>query len=170
MRSHKPVGCSDRRGFTLVEVMIATSISLMVVAGMVGLFISMLTSWKEMTLRLDADSDVNIAMSRMVYGMGGRLGLRSASSGSVQITSGAGGWTVRYLTGGAAPQTNSFVYSASADTLVLNPGAVLAGRNISYAWIATQGSYLVVTLRVDKVEGSLDARREIGTTIACRNI
>ena len=170
MRSIKTTRGSNRRGFTLVEVMIATSISLLVVAGMVGLFVSMLKSWQEMTLRLDADSDVNIAMSRMVYGMGNRRGLRSASVGSVQVTSGAGGWTVQYRTGGAAPQTNSFVYSASADTLVLNPGAVLAGRNISYAWIATQGSYLVVTLRVDKVQGSLDARREIGTTIACRNI
>lgn len=170
MRSTKLVRRLDRQGFTLVEVMIATSISLMVVVGMVGLFVSMLKSWQEMTLRMDADSDVNIAMSRMVYGMGGGFGLRSAVVGSVQITPGANGWTARYITGGTSPQTNSFVYSDSANTLVFNPGAVLAGRDISYAWIATQGSYLVVTLRVDKVEGSLDARREIGTTITCRNI
>jgi hypothetical protein len=54
--------------------------------------------------------------------------------------------------------------------LVFNPGSQLAGRDLSFAQVTLSGTQsLVVTLRVDRVDGMLKARREIGTEISWRN-
>ena len=67
------------------------------------------------------------------------------------------------------PQANSFTYSTVSSNLVFNPGSQIAGRNLSYAWAQVQGRALVVTLRVDRVDGTLRVRRELGTKISFRN-
>ena len=152
MNRKKAEGRLGRGGFTLTEVLIASAISLVIVAGMIGFFVSTFSYWHEVNLRMDADSDVNIALSRMVYGMGDRFGLRAASAGSVQIVSGTGGgWTVNYNTGGNQPQTNSFTYSAANKTLVFNPGSQIAGRDVAAGQAVLDGAVLHVSLRVEKV-------------------
>ena len=158
---------SDRSGFTISELLIASSVSLIVLGVAMGVFINVMRSWHGVELRMQADRDVNMAMSRIVYGMGNRFGLRSAST-ATNIASGSG-WTVSYLTGGTAPQNNSFTYSTVSGNLVFNPGSQIAGQNLSYAWAQVQGRALVVTLRVDRVDGTLRVRRELGTKISFRN-
>jgi len=154
-------------GFTMPELMIAASITVIVMAISLGVFINMFKSWHGIELRMQADRDVNIAMSRMVYGMGDRLGIRSASD--VAFTSNSTGWTLSYPTGGSAPQSNSFAYSTISSNLVFNPGSQIAGKNLSYALAIVNANSVVVTLRVDTVDGALTARREIGTVIYWRN-
>ena len=170
MTREKQTGLSGCGGHTLPEVMIAASISLMIAGTAIGLFTSTMSSWNGVKLRLGVDSDVNLAMSRMVYGMGGRFGLRCAASESVAITpDGNGGWTVQYNTGGSGPQTNSFTYSAVDRTLVFNPGSLIVGRNLSLASVVKQDALLVVTLRLDKADGARETRREIASSISFRN-
>ena len=154
-------------GFTLTEVLIASAVSLTVVAATLGIYINIFKAWRGIDQRMQADRDVNIALSRMVYGMGDRRGIRAAQD--VTLTSNTVGWTVSYPTGVTTPQTNSITYSAANKTLVFNPGAQILGTNISSALVCVQPRSLVVTLRVDRVAGTLNVRREIGTEIFWRN-
>lgn len=154
-------------GFTLTEVLVASSVSLTVLVATLGVYLNVFKSWRGIELRMQADRDVNIAMSRLVYGMGERRGLRAAND--ITLTTNSSGWTVTYPAGVSAPQTNSIVYSSTAKTLVLNPGSQTLGRNILFAQVIPQARSLVVTLRVERVDGALQARRELGTEIFWRN-
>jgi prepilin-type N-terminal cleavage/methylation domain-containing protein len=171
MNGDKRIGRLGCGGFTLPEVLVASAISVLVVAGMIGFFVSTLSYWHKVNLRIDADREVNIAMSRMVYGMEDRFGLRAASALSVQIVAAdGGGWTVNYDTGGDSPQTNSFTFSPMARTLVFNPGSQIAGRDIAAGQVVRTNSTLVISLRVEKEDGRLHASREIATTVYLRNL
>ncbi len=158
-------GCG---GFTLMELVVASATSLTVMSVTLLVFVNLLRSWNGIELRMQADRDVNMAMSRIVYGMGDRYGLRAASN--VSLTSNTGGWTLSYNTGGTTPQTNSFTYSSSTSNLVFNPGSKLAGKNLSYALAVAGVQSLVVTLRVDRASSAAKVRREIGTEIFYRNM
>ena len=158
-------GCS---GFTLVELIVASAITLAVSTAALASLIAVFRAWSGVEKRMGADREVNIAMSRMVYGMGDRLGIRAAA-GVPTINATAGGWTATYRTGGTTPQTNSFTYSVTASNLVFNPGSLIAGEGISFAQAIAGTQSLVVTLRVERVEGALTVRREIGTKISYRN-
>jgi len=167
MSDDQPYGGQSRKGFSLVEVLCATAIALLVLGGALGVYINMVRNWHAVNFRMGADREVNNAMSRMVYGMGDRFGLRAATG--VTLTTSGGGWTVTYETAAAPPQVNSFTYSAATSNLVFNPGARIAGRDISFARVVPRAQSLVVTLRVDRVSGRLHARREVGTEISWRN-
>ena len=167
MKRTSQVRGPGRGGFTIVEVLVASAVSLTVAAVTLTAFIYILQSWHGAELRMQADRDMNIAMSRMVYGMDDRLGLRSAAA--VTKTDAGDGWTVLYRTGGTSPQTNSFTYSATTRNLVFNPGSKIAGRDLAFAQANVQVKSLVVTMRVDRVDGDLRVRREISTAISFRN-
>lgn len=179
MSTPKRTSRLNHHGFTMVEVMVASAISTMVLIGLITFFVSTFSYWHGVNLRMEADSDVNIAMSRMVYGMGGgnQLGLRAAAAESVTIIpDGSGGWTVNYDTGGFTPQEHSFTYSVADRSLVFD-GKLSAGRDIAAADIKHPldsekneiKSVLIITLRVDKEQGKLKASREIDTKIHFRN-
>lgn len=179
-----------RDGFTLVEVMVASAISTLVLIGLITFFISTYSYWHAVDLRMEADSDVNIAMSRMVYGMGNRLGLRTISKVKNYNKNNAG-WSLTYMTGGEdpplpgnpPPQENSFVYSVENRSLIFNPGAneQIAGRDIAEAQLTVDGKIITssakitearmitIKLRVEKKQGKFEASREIDTTIHFRN-
>lgn len=161
--------CLARGGFTLVELVISSSVAVVVLAVSLAVFVTCYKSWHGIELRMDADRDVNMAMSHMVYGMGNLYGLRAAAASTVTLTSSGGGWTLAYQTGGAAPQTNSFTYSAASSNLVFNPGSQIAGKHLSYALALVGTRSVVVTLRVDRVDGTLNVRRELGTAVIWRN-
>lgn len=169
MKRNTHTFCRARNGFTLVELLISSSISVVVLGVALTIFVNYLKSWHSIELRMDADRDVNLAMSHMVYGMGNNFGVRAAAASTVTLTSSGSGWTLAYQTGGTTPQTNSFTYSVASSNLVFNPGAQIAGKNLSYALALVGTQAVVVTLRVDRVDGTLNVRRELGTTISWRN-
>jgi prepilin-type N-terminal cleavage/methylation domain-containing protein len=73
-------------GFTLTEVLIASAISLTVMGVTLAVYGDLMRSWRGVELRMDADREVNLALSHVVYGMDGRPGLRAASASSVTVT------------------------------------------------------------------------------------
>jgi len=158
---------SGRGGFTLTELLVASSVSVTVVTVTLSVYIGIFKSWRAMDQRMQADRDVNLAVSHMIYGVDSRRGLRAARE--VTLDEGNGGWTLTYRTGGAVSQTNSFTYSSAARTLVFNPGAKVIGRDFSLAQVNMQSHALSITMRVDRVDGSLQVCREIGTQISWRN-
>lgn len=161
-----------RGGFTITELLIASALSVTVMALAMTIFITLFGNWRNIQRRMEADSDVNIALSRMVYGMDDKLGLRSASSVSVKVNyvASSNGWTVSYSTGGLTPQNNSFTYSPTDKTLIFNPDERIAGRNIDFATVIKGMMSLVVTMGVAQVDGVLlNPPRQVGTEIFFRN-
>ena len=175
MSTRKHIIHPIRDAFTMVEVMIASSISMLVMVGLITFFISTYAYWHNVNLRMEADSDANIAMSRMVYGMGDRLGLRTAKEVNyteVKKSGKVAEWTLNYVTGGGTPQANSFVYSVVGRSLILKSGAKqqIAGRDIGQATVAISNKILTLELCVEKKEqGKVKASRKIDTKIHFRN-
>ena len=179
MNTNKQFSFSRRDGFTLVEVMVASGISMLVVLGLITFFISTYSYWNGVNLRMEADSDVNIAMNRLVYGMGGtdERGLRAAVMESVTVTSGNnGGWTISYDTKGAGSKTKSFTYipktSQKAGSLEFKRGTAtkVAGRDIIAPQLPSiKKGVMTISLRVEKERGKLKASRQIETKIYLRN-
>ena len=156
-----------RNGFTIVEVLVSAAIAVMVMTVTLSIFITTMQFWNGIDLRMDAARAVNLAMSRMVYGMDDRLGIRSAAN--VVLTPGEGGWSLSYVTGGVAPQTNAFTYSQGSRTIMFMPGDLVVGADISYANAIVSARSVVVTLRVDRAIGGREVRRQIGSEISWRN-
>jgi len=167
MKRKTPSRRLGRSGFTLPEVLVASAVSATVLAVTLGVYINVFRSWHGIELRMQADRDVNMAMSRMVYGMGDRRGIRAARG--VTVTNTENGWTLTYPTGVTTPQTNRITYSATTKMIIFDPGEKVLGRDIAFAQVIPQSRSLVVTLRVERAEGSLKVRREIGTEISWRN-
>lgn len=160
-----------RDGFTLTELMFAATISVVVLAAGTGAYIYILRSWHGIQQRIDADTDLNMAISRMVYGMGQQRGLRTAQG--VSLRSSDDGWTLWYKVGSAAASSNSIAYSTSDQTLILNPGALTLGRGIAGAEITVDPSvyprWLEVKLEADRHKAGMHVKRDITTTIYWRN-
>jgi hypothetical protein len=105
----------------------------------------------------------------MVYGMGDRRGIRSASDVNLVTNTPSGGWTLTYGVDLGTPQTNRIVYNPTTRSMIFNPGSLILGTNITLAAVSLQANSLILTLRVDRVEGALKARREVSSRIAWRN-
>jgi len=166
MKCRNNTGFNGKGGFTLTELLVASSISMIVATVALSSYIYVFKTWRNMDGKVTADQDLNIAVSRMIYGVGDRLGLRAASS--VQLST-SGGWQVSYVTGVSTRQTNSFTYSSANQTLVFNPGSRVIARGITSSSAAYLTNSLSVTLRIDRTEGRLPVRREVGTKIFWRN-
>lgn len=156
-----------RGGYTLVEVAVATALVLLVVGGSLGVYVGVLRSWRAIDCRLEADRAANAALSRMVYGVDGRPGLRAATAAAVRTED--GGWTLDYATVGPPVQSNAFTFSEDDGTLTFGPGGIVVARGVTFASAVVDGRAVCVTVRVDRVDGEFHARREIGTCIQRRN-
>lgn len=69
-----------RGGFTLVEMMISAALFGLVTAGSLGVYIMCQKLWVATTLSTDTARIANLAIERMLYGVGTNNGLRSAAS------------------------------------------------------------------------------------------
>jgi prepilin-type N-terminal cleavage/methylation domain-containing protein len=65
--------------FTLLEVMIATALFGLVVAGTIEVYIMCNKLWHATSLSMQTSRESSLALSRVIYGMGTNNGLRSAS-------------------------------------------------------------------------------------------
>lgn len=84
--------CHKSPGFTLLEVMIATVIFGMIMGGAIGVFVMCQELWHAASLNMATSREDNMALARLVYGVGSNNGLRAASSISVD-TGKKGMWT-----------------------------------------------------------------------------
>lgn len=168
-QKRKIFGLSGRGGFTIPEVVVAASISIVIVAGTLGSYITVLQTWRYISMRMLADREVNLAMTRLVYGSEGRRGMRSARGVTLDGNKN-GNWTVSYSIGTAVPpEENSITYSKSDRTLTFNPGNIILLRNISLAEAEVSERLLTVKLQVERSRGGRTVRREIETRVTWRN-
>jgi len=69
-----------RKGFTLVEVIIAVGLFSLVVGGTISVFIMCQQIWHSTSLKMQTTQDGSMAIARMIYGLGTNSGLRAAAS------------------------------------------------------------------------------------------
>ena len=69
-----------KTGFTLLELMIAMAIFGLVMSGAIGVYVMSQKMWHSTALSMLTCRDCNMAMTRMIYGMGSNSGLRSANT------------------------------------------------------------------------------------------
>jgi len=79
---HKEPGtfCNGSLGFTLVELMIAAAMFGMIMSGAIGVYVMCQKLWHATSLGMATSRDGNMALSRLVYGVGFNNGLRTAAS------------------------------------------------------------------------------------------
>ena len=155
-------------GFTFVELMISAALSMLVLASVFMLALATTRSWRTISLRMQASQDANLAINRIIYGDAGRKGVRCAST-ATYTANGNGGWIVTYKTGSITSVSNAIIYSATDQTITANPGAVVVGRGVDFAWAAADSQIFAITVSVNRVAGSLSAQAEAGTEVRFRN-
>ena len=90
--THSVAGGAFLHAFTLLEIMIATTLFGLVVAGTISVYIMCNKVWHTTSLSMQTTRDCNFAMSRLIYGVGTNSGLRAATS--IAISSNADGWNI----------------------------------------------------------------------------
>lgn len=159
----------SQAGFTLIETVIASAMTVLVLASALGLFLAYQTAHHDLGVRMEANRRASMALSRMVYGVGGtNAGLRAA--GDVALTPGGDGWTlqVQDLDGNGA---GTFRYAASTSNLWFAPPGgdetVFAQSVAATALVESNALHLSVRAGVQR--GRFAATQELNTAIRWRN-
>ncbi len=156
-----------KAGFTVTEVLLASSIMSLLAAGCLTLYIMFQRAWRAAQVHMEADRQATLAVSRMLYGMGGRKGLRSAGHNSLALQSLAGGWNLTYVSYGN--QTNRVEFRSAPGTLELQPGALQLATNVADASVSQAVDRVFIRVRVGITEGRFTATNEVQTAVRLRN-
>ncbi len=171
MRSTGKVRRKRNAGFTLTELLVASALLGMVMAGAVALYLRHQGSLRSTLLAVQVETEANLAMNRMVYGVGNRRGLRAAEQATLANESG-GGWTLTYTIPGlhgAPPQVYAFQYLASERRLVATPGDLRVGTDIANAVAEVNPGTVSMEITVEREQGRFASRRTVATFVRLRN-
>lgn len=151
--------------FTLLEVMVATALFGLVVAGTISVYIMCNKIWHSTSLSMQAVRESSLALSRLVYGMETNSGLRTASM-ITNINSG-GSWhmTVSNLSGVVQD-----VYYNSPEKILSNANSIIC-RDVSSATatVNSAGGTVSIQLTVIKTNGMFVASNTVSTLVKMRN-
>ena len=112
-------GHSRCGGFTLIETVLASGLTVLVLTSALGLFLAYQVAHHDLGAQVDATRTASMALSRMVYGTGGaNIGLREA--GNLTLSVSAGGWELEMEDDGG-DDAGTFGYSASSSNLYFTP-------------------------------------------------
>jgi hypothetical protein len=132
------------RGYTLVEVMLATGSFSLVMAGSLGVYMACYRSWNAMNVSMQAARQSSLVFQRMVYGPYGSNGLRSAISTNVVAVSDSNKWSVTYSAAGggryqfAYVKTNATVVYTDLTCGTTNAPSKVIGAGIVASSITSQ--------------------------------
>lgn len=102
------------KGFSLVELMIVTAMFGLTMGGAIGVYVMCQKLWQATSLGMATSRDGNVALSRLVYGIGSNNGLRTASS--ISVTNMNGMWNgTDHVYPPAPGDKDHFLNSGSSD-------------------------------------------------------
>ena len=81
--NQKPMISVSAQGFTLLELLVATALSLLVMAMVMTVFVGTLGMWRDGMARLQLSQQSRLVREKMLRGIDGQYGLRQASRTSV---------------------------------------------------------------------------------------
>ncbi len=102
----------NNSGFTLVEVMVASLISMIILGGVVVLFLTSLDTWTVGGADIRLERCAGLMIEKVIRGVGGKYGLREADQTSIVVD--LGGTRITFSVDKNDPPT----YSISDDTTV----------------------------------------------------
>jgi len=137
----------SRSGFTLVEVVVASSIMVVIAVGALSIFFVLQNTWFAATLTMNSSTKVSNALNAIVYGAGStNFGIRAADGGEVAVTQVAGGGWEFYLRGTGSTE---FVEFDPVSGLITNETGFVFCDNVvtSTATLAGGGCEISITGR-----------------------
>ncbi len=157
-------------GFTLIETVLAMAMTVLVLTSSLGLFMAYQVAHHDLGVRVEANRLASMALSRMVYGMGGdRIGLREA--GGLALTTSALGWELE-MEDDEGDDAGTFGYAAGSSNLYFAPPGGEArsfAESISAAAATLQTNRLILSVRVDLRRGRFAGSQQLETVLRWRN-
>jgi len=156
-----------KSGFTMTELMVSWTLSVLVLAAAHGIVRTAMRQWYGTELFMRVGDRNSLVLERMVYGSQGAGGLREADG--ARLVSGTNGWTLTYLD--ADDATNVYVYTRSAGTIIYLPGPLVVCSNVVAAEATTNERNEGVSLRVSiqQTEGQFSWSNDMDTFVQFRN-
>ncbi len=127
------------RGFTLVELMVATVLGSLVVYGSLVLFVTFIRFYNTTTLMRNTANAASLALERIVIGVGTNAGLREATAETVTYSNTANGWLLTY-------NTNLFYQYVSTTQVITNNTGKLICTNVAASSITFFTYYLAANV------------------------
>lgn len=175
----KSVLCSDKKGFSLTEIMIALSIFSLLTLGMAGSVMMKGRSFRYNVASNQNIQDASNALQRIVYGDGAHWGLRVASRSRLFVVSnglvgpdGQLGFQVNYehtipithsTPSNMAEPEQTLIYDPLARSLSLN--GTLIAENVMDAYFTFNGSSASLGLQVANKQVGLQSMVETRCTL-----
>lgn len=154
-------------GFTLAEVLIAASLVVFVVTAIMALSLGYEGTGRRTALQMLADHRATVALNRMVYGTGSLRGLRTARSSSVNLQNDVSGWQLSFVD--SLGHTNRIEFDSLRQRMLMQPGNLLIGTNITAASATVSSSGAVLRVRARVVEGRFVGESDLATNVRWRN-
>ena len=163
-------GQHARGGFTLIEVCLAGTLTSLVLASAMGLFMAYQWAYRELGLEVEAQRRASGALARMVYGTG-TLGVGLRSAGDVVVAATGDGWQLRVedAEGNAA---GWYEYRSGDRALFFaRPGetAVRFAESVGGAEAAVSSNAVSLRVRVEMRMGRMATTQELATAVRWRN-
>lgn len=137
---------SSRRGFTLPEILIASTLLVFISTGVMSFYVMMRKVWLRSTVNMTASIKGTTAMEYIMHGVGGtNIGLREAIADTVSVTNTTSGWQIGFNT------NRWFKYDRTNTRLMESSGRILCDNVITSSCAAT---YEGVTIAFDVVDGT----------------
>jgi len=151
------------RGFSLIEVMMSTSIFMLIMGGVLTVFIMHLNASVTGQLIMNTSREASFSLERMVYGSPNRMGLRQFNFSDLVVTRNGAGWTV------AGSPTHFFQYRTLPGTIQDQGGRVLANNIVTSAVQSVNTDGLALSVVVRKNHGARTSMTTNKTFVQFRN-
>ena len=144
----------SRKGFTIIELLMATTIMTLVISGSITIYIMSLTAWKEGSVQIALQRKASIAMEKMLRGVTGMDGIREADTVVLPNTT-----TIQY-TSGIDSITRSFYLNG--DKIMYDPDTSISGDQFCIAEkVRTSPSGLTFAVSGDIVTINLSTQEQV---------
>jgi len=160
-----------KEGFTITEVMLASGLFGIVMAGALSVYFASNRSWFSADIQVRCMREADMIVQKMVYGAYGTNGLRSAISTNVSVSITGPQWSVTYSTPDGADYTYAYYPSGQIVTysdLSLS-NLVTIGTHVAASTLTVATNGLNVMVQVSLAEGRFAATDVLTTFVHYRN-
>lgn len=160
------------RGFTLTELMMAVAVMTMVISGTLGVYFTCGRCYWNTDVQVRAARISAMAVQKLVYGVNGSNGIRSAFSTNISASSSSGAWTLSYSVPDGS--LHSFYYRP-LDGALLYTNSMWGNRvttvatHIAFSSISNSATGVDVAVRSMVEDGRFSASNTFTTFIHYRN-
>lgn len=149
-----------QRGFTLTEVLVVLGLLSFVGAAALSVIVFSQRLWLRQSTNVDATREASLALFNIVYGGGGRSGLRAVSD-ITTTTNGAVFFT--------RPNGTTGSYQLKDDTIVDETGRIVCRDVEELSFTRDDDDFLTVRLRVRNTHYRFSATNQVEAKVLLRN-